>query len=97
MDRRVFELIEMPVTLLCKNPSKNKEKRIHQLVMCAVIDGYTDATSELSKFITKLYREKNPNASVVYRTLQPLFDKQNEHYNELCKELNEIEPLREDF
>lgn len=90
-------MIEMPVTLLCKNPSKNQERRIQQMLMCAAIDGYTDATSELSKFISKLYREKNPNASVVYHALQPLIDKQNEHYNQLCNELNEIEPIKEEF
>jgi hypothetical protein len=82
-----------PVTLLCKNPAEDKEKRMEQAFMCAVIDGYTDATAELSKFICKLYREKNENASIVYETLKQLVDQQNKHYDALCDELNKINPL----
>lgn len=79
-----------PVTLLCKNPSEDKKKRMEQALMCATIDGYTDATAELSRFVCKLYREKDPNASLIYHTLQPLIKEQDENYDKLCKELNEI-------
>lgn len=82
--------MDCPVTLLCRNPSSNPSKRIEQGIMCAIIDGYTDATAELSRFICKLYREKNPNASLIYNTLKPLVEQQNARYDQLCNELNEI-------
>lgn len=82
--------MNLPVTLLCKNPSEDKEKRIEQAILCAVIDGYTDATAQLSKFICKLYQDKNPNASLIYNTLKPLVEQQNKYYDKLCDELNEI-------
>lgn len=82
--------MNLPVTLLCKNPSEDKDKRIEQALMCAAIDGYTDATAQLSKFICKLYRDKDPNASLIYNTLKPLVKQQDECYNKLCDELNNI-------
>lgn len=83
-------IMNCPVTLLCKNPSDNQEKRMEQALLCAVIDGYTDATAQLSKFICKLYQDKDPNARLIYNTLQPLVKQQNKYYDELCDELNLI-------
>lgn len=34
--------MNLPVTLLCKNPGSTPEKRMEQALMCATIDGYTD-------------------------------------------------------
>ena len=79
-----------PVTLLCRNPAEDPDKRLEQALMCAEIDGYTDATAELSKFICKLYREKNENAHLIHTILKPLIDQQNKRYNDLCDELNDI-------
>lgn len=91
--------MNLPVTLLCENPSQDKEKRTEQALICAAIDGYTDATGELSRFITKLYQSKDPNATLVYQTLKPLVARQNHHYNALCAELNDQpwEPWKEDI
>lgn len=80
--------MEVPVTLLCKNPSSDPEKRMEQAIMCAIIEGYTDATAEISKFISKLYREKDPNASLIHDALKPLMHQQNERYSRLVSELN---------
>lgn len=33
-----------PVTLLCKNPAEDEGKRMEQALICAMIEGYTDAT-----------------------------------------------------
>jgi len=79
--------MNLPVTLLCKNPSQDKDKRMEQALLCAAIDGYTDATAELSRFISKLYQSKNPNTSLVHKTLKPLIARQNHHYGALCAEL----------
>lgn len=82
--------MECPVTLLCKNPSDDPSKRVEQGIMCAIIEGYTDATAELSRYVCKLYREKNPDASLVYNMLKPLVEQQNGRYNQMCDELNRI-------
>jgi len=84
--------MNLPVTLLCKNPAETQEKRMEQALMCAAIDGYTDATAELSRFITKLYREKDPNAATIHRALKPLIEQQDEHYSRLVAELNDEIP-----
>lgn len=84
-----------PVTLLCRNPGTTPEKRMEQALMCAAIDGYTDATGELSRFITKLYREKDPLAATVHKALNPLIEQQTQHYSRLVAELNDEIPKGE--
>lgn len=81
--------MDLPATLLCKNPGATREKRLEQALMCAAIDGYTDATAELSCFITRLYRDKDPMASTVHRTLKPLIEIQDRHYKTMVEVLNQ--------
>jgi hypothetical protein len=87
----------MNTLILIKNPSVNdiekefttEQKRVIYTA-CAMIDGYTDATAELSRYITKLYRSKDENANIIYNSLKPLQEQQNKYYNELVEELNKI-------
>ena len=79
--------MDVPVTLLCRNPSNDPGRRMEQGLQCAMIEGYTDA-AELSRFISKLYREKDPNARLVHEMLKPLIRRQDEHYRKLVAELN---------
>lgn len=81
--------MDVPVTLLCKKPSENKEKRMEQALYCALIEGYTNATAELSRFITKLYQDGDANAPLLYHMLEPLRKMQDETFNRLVAELND--------
>lgn len=45
--------MNLPVTLLCKNPGSTPEKRMEQALMCATIDGYMDNTTATA-IITQL-------------------------------------------
>ena len=47
--------MDLPVTLLCRNPSTNKDKRMEQALYCALIEGsmragplYEEAGHELT-------------------------------------------------
>lgn len=80
--------MDLPVTLLCREPSNKKDERMEQALYCALIEGYTDATAELSRFITKLYQQNNPDVYLVSKVLRPLRAKQSERYNQLVAELN---------
>lgn len=81
--------MDLPVTLLCRNPSTNKDKRMEQALYCALIEGYTDAAAELSRYIVSLYRQNHPAAYLVSKVLEPLRSKQNQRYNRLVGELND--------
>lgn len=77
--------------------AKTEQGRVNQMCQCAMIDGYLTANGEVSRFISKLYREKNPNASIINAALQPLFAEQTKKYGKMTDELNnlaemEVEP-----
>jgi hypothetical protein len=72
------------------NEAITEDGKFNQMLQCAKIDAYTDATAELSKFITKLYKDKNPNANIIYNTLKPLIDNQNKNYDSMVELLNDV-------
>lgn len=60
-----------------------------QLLEAAYLDGYLTASARLTKFITRLFRERNPDASAIYNCLKPLISQLDTDYNQMCRQLNE--------
>lgn len=78
------------VLALIKNEGKTEEQRQEQVLTCAYIDGYLDGINELEKYITKLYKGKNQDASILYKLTRDLYKSSCNKYNQLCNELNNI-------
>lgn len=83
--------------LLIREPSQDEQVRKAQWALAWQMDGYTDATAEVSKFINKLYREKHPQASLVHEMLKPLTESQNKRFDEMCEYANDEEQLKKDL
>ncbi|OQA48403.1 MAG: hypothetical protein BWY46_01410 [Firmicutes bacterium ADurb.Bin300] len=83
--------------LLIREPSKDEKVRKAQYALAWQIDGYTDATAELSRFISKLYREKNPHAKLIHNTLKPLTVSQYEKYEDMCNYANDEAQIKKDI
>lgn len=79
------------ILIKTSNEAKTESGKKAQLLSAAFVDGYLSAYGELSRFITKLYRDKRPGAHEVYTALRPLLDRQNSSYDELCSDLNKPE------
>lgn len=69
--------------------AKTDAGRKLQALDVAYLDGYLAASAKLSQFITKLYREKNPEASLISHCLKPLISQYSSVYDQMCKQLNE--------
>lgn len=82
LDPNAFLLIREPYT------AKSEVGKTAQRLSAAFVDGYLTAHAELSRYLTRLYRDKQPNAALIYHSLIPLLDQQNSTYYELCKTLN---------
>lgn len=76
--------------VLIKNEAKTQEGRMLQVVQAAYIDGYLDAGAKLTHHITKMFKEKNPDASTVYKGTEEVKKVWNKRYDELVNELNDI-------
>lgn len=87
LDPDVFVLIKS------QNEAKSDQGKAIQRLSAAFVDGYLSAQGELSRFITKLYRDKHQAAHEVYTALRPLLDRQNANYDILCADLNRPEPF----
>lgn len=68
--------------------AKSPEGKLMQHLDAVYLDGYLNGFSRLERYITELYRKKDPNASVIYHTLKPLIEQYNQVYNGLCNRLN---------
>lgn len=69
--------------------AKTENGRRMQILDAAYLDGYLTASARLTKFITRLFREKNPDASAIYNYLKPLISQLDTDYYQLCRQLNE--------
>lgn len=69
--------------------AKTENGRRMQLLEAAYLDGYLTASARLTKFITRLFREKNPDASAIYNCLKPIISQFDTGYCQLCRQLNE--------
>lgn len=78
-------------TVLIKdgNEAQTKEGRMMQVNHAAYIDGYTSATGELSRYITKLWTIDKAVASTVHGALNALRNQQNESYSTMVERLND--------
>ncbi|MCR3758450.1 hypothetical protein KYB31_05500 [Clostridium felsineum] len=76
---------------LIKSPAKTEEGKLKQKVLCAYIDGFLDGASELSKHITSMYQNKNPNAHTVFTETTEVNKIVDKRYDELLEILNSIE------
>lgn len=83
-------MFDIKSLLLIRNEAKSESGRLQQKIICAYIDGYTDAQAELNKLINKLWREKDERASIMSKTTEELRHNMDTKYNELCKLLNEV-------
>lgn len=79
--------------LLIRNQAKTEKGKLMQKVLCAYIDGYNDASAELSRFISQLHKEKHTDALTINIATKELRDKQDKRFNELCAWLNDVEAI----
>ncbi|URZ15449.1 hypothetical protein [Clostridium felsineum] len=76
---------------LIKSPAKTEEGKLKQKILCAYIDGFLDGASELSKHITSMYQNKNPNAHTVFTETADVNKIVDKKYEKFVKLLNSIE------
>lgn len=93
LNSKQFPFLDENAVLLIRdqNHAKTDSGRNKQLIFTAFIDGYLSASAELSKCITKLFKSKNKNVSLIYNELEPLINKQDENYKLMCDYLNKSE------
>lgn len=85
LDSGVFVLIKEGAE------AKTENGRKLQVLDAAYLDGYLTASARISKFITNLYRKKEPHASQLHANLKPLLSQLSADYDQMCKRLNETE------
>lgn len=73
------------------NEADTRDGRMAQANHAAYIDGYTTATGELNRFITRLWQTDKATASTVYHALEALRKQQDESYSVMIDRLNNKE------
>lgn len=68
---------------------KTSTGKFLQKMDVAFIDGFLSASGKISRYITSLYKTKNPTARIVYNELKPLNRQLNGDYNSMCLRLNQ--------
>lgn len=87
LNPNVFVLIKEAST------AKTEEGKHMQQLNAAFIDGYLTAQAEITRFIRKMYRSKDKDsqnkARMLSEMLEPLIQKQHDHYFKLCEFINQ--------
>lgn len=86
-----LSILDPRALVLVRDISNDEEIRKKQQLICSYIDGYLTGSARLSKYITRLFREKHPSAQFLYRTTEPIRKKVDKKYDELVKYVNNIE------